>query len=197
MPRRRRQRNKELGNRVCEVNRYGRPLKGMGQRSAGLESGSLAMPRMLNLTKHSINDVLDYPVEGYIERFTLIEPVHDDKTTIISYHDFNDALPTWDAVLARARGITNVAMQYSCRFAWIGGSPYLVAALADSLQKCGIISVWSWSERSYAEYMDADSGKVRVEMFRRHAGWVIMDSRYKDGVPVSEGLTPSEICDII
>lgn len=156
-----------------EINRYGRPLKGTRQRSGALDGGSLAMPRMVNLTKHSIKDITDYAVPGYEETFTLIEPIHRDKESILNFHDFNGRLPVYNDVVYRAEGLADIAKAYSCKYAWIGGTPYLSSVLSAILIKCSIVPVFSWSVRDYNEVIE-ESGKVRMEMYRQHAGWVVL-----------------------
>lgn len=162
---------------TSEVNRYGRPLKGMGQRSGALDGGSLDKPCLLNLTKHSFtDDVCAYVDDDYVERFTLVEPDREDKELILKCHSFH-GLPEYTDVYRRACDIMEVCRKYSCRFVWLGGAPYLVMILTEMAKKRNVIPVYSWSHKMYKMSVHED-GSVVYDSYRQHSGWVIMDERY-------------------
>lgn len=176
MSKRNRLDNRWLFGRSREISKDGHPLKGRGQRSpvkGGGLVGTLDSPLMVNLTKHTSDEViLD---ENYKGRMFTIEDMHPaDREYLMSLHDFNGEMPSYDEIRRRAEAMADLAVRYGVKYAWIGGAGYLTAVLESELRRRGITSVWSWSFRDYLNVVD--NGVCRLEMYRRHSGWIVMDS---------------------
>lgn len=184
--------NGGLYRRSGEVDKSGHPLRGRGQRSparGGRLVGSLDSPLMINLTKHTSDDVI--LGEGYEGRQFTIEDMHPaDREYLMKLHDFNQRMPVMSEIRRRASAMADLAVRYGVKYAWVGGSGYLVSVLDGILRRRGITPVFSWSRRSYMSVIE--NGVARLEMYRKHSGWIVMDDSDDSSCGDAEGIEDVE-----
>lgn len=165
-----------FGGGAGEVDAEGRPLRGRGQRSpvkGGKKVGTMDSPLMVNLTKHLSDEVIID--EDYNGRNFTIEDMHPaDREYLLKLHDFNGKMPRMEVIRKRAEAMADLAVRYGVKYAWVGGSGYLMPFLDEFLRRRGITPVFSWSRRDYATVLAG--GQKTLEMYRRHSGWIVMEA---------------------
>lgn len=86
--------------------------------------------------------------------------------------------------------MADLAVRYGVKYAWVGGSGYLVSVLDGILRRRGITPVFSWSRRSYMSVIE--NGVARLEMYRKHSGWIVMDDSDDSSCGDVEGIEDFE-----
>ena len=82
-----------------------------------------------------------------------------------------DTLPSAAEIDESAVELTILAIMSGCKKAMIGGAPFLMGALAATLQEAGIQPVFAFSVRESVESTDATGAVVKTAVFR-HKGFV-------------------------
>jgi hypothetical protein len=87
-----------------------------------------------------------------------------------------DELPSQETIWARARLLADIAASAPCppgepRAAMIGGAPYLMAALEDTLRRAGVQPMYAFSTRESIEQAQPDGSVRKINVFR-HLGFV-------------------------
>ena len=154
------------------MNHNGRIVKTPGSRKDAERSrGKLACPVIVNLTKHAPEDVSEHNESN--EDFMIEDLPPAQRDELLELSAFNGETPPEAAdIRQRAVKIATLAMYQGARFAWIGGAPYLMGPLEAELKKRGITPVYSWSRRDYMIVKDETDGAERLELYRRHEGWI-------------------------
>ena len=113
---------------------------------------------ILNLTQHSTTlDQLKAKV---------VEPC--DKAKVKELLTF-ETLPTKQEVESRATELAAIANQYHCRYAMIGGAPFLMEPLQRHLSYAGIRALFSFSVRQSVE--EVVDNEVQKKTIFRHTGF--------------------------
>ena len=82
-----------------------------------------------------------------------------------------EELPTIEQICARAETIASLVDEPIGASTMIGGAPYLMAPLIESLQKRGYRAVFAFSKRISEDIAQADGSVKKVSVFK-HAGFV-------------------------
>ncbi len=94
-----------------------------------------------------------------------------DKAAVHQLLTF-EACPDREAIRARAEALAEIARMNGAEAAMLGGAPYLMGPLEDSLRAAGIRPVYAFSQRAgVEEELLPDGSKRKVQLFR-HVGWV-------------------------
>jgi len=117
---------------------------------------------IINLTQH-----LATPEQ---ENMGVINLPEDKRATLLSLLTFT-TIPTKEEVKERANKIALLVDGTGCGTAMIGGAPYLMPILAETLKKWNIIPVFSFTERNVVETTQPDGTVVKTAIFK-HVGWV-------------------------
>ena len=82
-----------------------------------------------------------------------------------------EEMPNMDHVRGRAKIIAQIASDYGCERAMIGGAPFLMASLGEALKEEGITAVYAFSRRESVETTTEDGSVIKRNVFR-HLGFV-------------------------
>ena len=122
------------------------------------------MNTIVNLTQHAATS--DQLISG------VVEPDDDDKMVIVKQLTFH-SIPTKKTIELRAATVAKIACKYKTMGAMIGGAPYFMSTLEETLKTWGITPVYAFSQRESIEEIQTDGSVVKKNVFR-HAGWVVM-----------------------
>lgn len=117
---------------------------------------------IINLTQHPATP--EQRAEGV---FDLSGEMLDYLKTLLNF----EGLPTVGEVYDRAGKLADITGEFECRKALIGGAPFLMAPLANSLNEKGIEPLCAFSKRDSVEETLSDGTVKKVSVFR-HAGFV-------------------------
>lgn len=118
---------------------------------------------IINLTQHNptpeqvADGVVDYP---------------HIKAEVKELLTFND-IPSQEEILRRAEELTNIVKRYDGGSAMIGGAPYLMGTLEQTLKKARIQPLYSFTERVSVENNNPDGSVTKTAVFK-HKGWVVV-----------------------
>jgi len=115
---------------------------------------------ILNLTQHAASPE---QIEAGV-----IEP--KNKEAVKSLLTFK-TLPTVTDVAERAGKLAIIASESGCKSAMIGGAPFLMGALQETLAGFGVNPVYAFSQRESVDQTQADGSVRKVAVFR-HLGFV-------------------------
>jgi len=115
---------------------------------------------ILNLTQHAASQE---QVEAGV-----IEP--QNKEAVKSLLTFK-TLPTATEIAERAGKLAIIASESGCESAMIGGAPFLMGALQETLSGFGVKPVYAFSQRESVDQTQADGSVRKVAVFR-HLGFV-------------------------
>lgn len=120
--------------------------------------------KILNLTQHT-------PTPEQIEA-GVVDVTPEHKLKLQSLLSFNE-IPTASAIAERADAIAEIAMNYDCQKAMIGGALWLMGELEQALVLCpdSIQPVYAFSERVSEEVINPD-GTVTKKVLFKHVGFV-------------------------
>ena len=117
---------------------------------------------IINLTQHKATD--EQLAAG------VVEPTPKFKAKVRQALTF-ESLPTHAEIAAAAASLAWVANVSGEAVAMIGGAPFLMSALEESLTEIGIRPLYAYSRRESVEQTHAD-GSVRKAAVFRHLGFV-------------------------
>lgn len=80
-------------------------------------------------------------------------------------------LPTRAEINRRAVEVAYLARHFGAEYALIGGAPFFMSALEDSLKRAGIRPLYAFSRRESVEETLPDGSVKKVQVFR-HAGFI-------------------------
>lgn len=121
--------------------------------------------KILNLTQHPATP--EQVAEG------VFEPKDKEKVkNLLTFEKIEDCSEKWTrakilAELAKEEFASNNGIGY----AMIGGAPFFMRALENSLMKAGVIPVYAFSQRISVETVGTD-GKVTKASVFKHVGFV-------------------------
>ena len=116
--------------------------------------------RILNLTQH--------PCSKEQELAGVIEPANKGEVQrLLTF----ECLPTQAEIEERADSLAAITVDGECDTAMVGGAPFLMAPLSQSLKKAGITPVYAFSRRESVEKILED-GSVQKSAVFRHLGFV-------------------------
>ena len=118
------------------------------------------MTTILNLTQHIAT--VEQALAG------VVEPA--DKEAVCGLLTF-DNLPTATEIAERAGRLAIIASESGCKAAMIGGAPFLMGALQETLSGFGVKPLFAFSVRESADQAQADGSVRKVAIFR-HLGFV-------------------------
>lgn len=119
--------------------------------------------KIINLTQHAAT--AEQIAAG------VFEPRPDCKARIIELLNFS-SIPTMEEIFLRAEELADLAQGADA--AMIGGAPYLMAQLHQSLESADVLPLYAFSIRESVEETQPDGSVRKVNVFR-HAGWVGME----------------------
>ena len=115
---------------------------------------------ILNLTQHeSTKEQIEAGV---------YEP--DDKILVRQLLTF-DTLPTKETIISQTVKLLSVVIGHQSRYVMIGGAPYQMSELEKMLRCCGIIPLYSFSERITETKIEEDGSVKKLTVFR-HKGFI-------------------------
>ena len=120
--------------------------------------------KILNLTQHEATAT---QIEAGV-----MDVTPEDKLKLLSLLNF-DVIPTRLDISKRANAIAEIAMNYDCPKAMIGGALWLMPELESALVTCPdcIQPIYAFSVRESVEVHNAD-GTVSKKVVFKHAGFV-------------------------
>ncbi len=117
--------------------------------------------KIINLTQHMATP--EQVADG------VFEPA--EKLRVQELLTFTTA-PTENRMVDRALELADIANFSGADAAMIGGAPYFMRPLEESLRDVGIRPLYSFTERRVTEGPDPDSGEFRKVSVFKHVGWV-------------------------
>ncbi len=117
---------------------------------------------IINLTQHAAT-----PEQISAGVTDLPEHIRSELIALLTFEE----LPTIAQICARAETICALIDAPVGTSIMIGGAPYLMKPLIESLQKRGYHAVFAFSKRISEEVAQADGSVKKVSMFK-HAGFV-------------------------
>ena len=118
------------------------------------------MTKIINLTQHQATAA--QAAEG------VFEP--KDKTAVQQLLTFED-LPKKEDILARAEALADIAEEEGASSAMVGGAPYLMGELENSLKRRSIQPLYAFSIRESVEETLPTGEVIKKNVFR-HLGFV-------------------------
>lgn len=115
---------------------------------------------ILNLTQHVAT--VEQTQQG------VVEPM--DKKAVQTLLTFV-GMPTVQEVQQRAKELAQIVVESGYQYAMIGGAPYLMAPLHNSLVQNGIIPLYAFSERVSIESVNKNGETVKTTVFK-HKGFI-------------------------
>lgn len=116
--------------------------------------------KIVNLTQHGASP--EQKAQG------VVEP--EDKALVQSLLTF-DTIPSKEEMAERAEALARVATSHDTDSAMIGGAPYFMSVLENTLKAHGVKPVYAFSVRESADVPQADGSVRKVAVFR-HLGFV-------------------------
>ena len=113
--------------------------------------------KRINLTQHEAQ-----PDQGCFEP--------EDKAQVQELLTFSES-PSTDVIQQRAKALAEIAVAHRANHAMIGGALWLMAPLANELEKVGVIPQYSFSERRSVDQVQPD-GSTKTIAVHKHLGWV-------------------------
>lgn len=97
---------------------------------------------------------------------------NDKQSQLVELLTFND-IPKNGEMYARATAILQLALSVddNCNFAMIGGAPFFMSILEDTLENAGVQALYAFSARQSVETQNADGTVVKQTVFK-HLGFV-------------------------
>lgn len=126
------------------------------------------MNKIINLTQHafSVEQIQSITDEG----LEIVQPSTEDLDAIKRLITF-DSLADCEKLRGRARVIANICESYGAKHAMIGGAPFFMGVLEDTLKETGVIPRYAFSTRRVVEKTQEDGTVVKTSVFV-HEGWV-------------------------
>lgn len=120
------------------------------------------MRRYINLTQHDLT-------QDQIEAGAY-EPTPEDKAKIKKLLTFDEP-PTYVDLFNRAHEISKIVREggYNAKCALIGGAPYFMCHLENSLLGNDIVPVYAFSKRVSVEEQQPDGSVVKKNVFKHEA----------------------------
>ncbi len=115
---------------------------------------------ILNLTQHAAT--ADQVAAG------VVEPA--DKKAVQELITF-DELPGAQEILCRANHLAVIASEGEFKEVLIGGAPFFMGPLEDTLWQYGIEPVYAFSKRESVDEKQPDGSVRKIQVFR-HAGFI-------------------------
>ena len=130
------------------------------------------MNKIINLTQHSftIDQLQDIESKG-------LDVVEIDQSfkSLLNF----ETLPETHIVRGRADDLSLIAEEAGASFAMIGGAPYLMAPLEESLFRRGIKPLYAFSVRSSIERTKEDGTVEKLSIFK-HLGFIEPRDSHRD-----------------
>lgn len=117
---------------------------------------------IINLTQHVAT-----PEQISAGVTDLPEHIRSELVQLLTFED----LPTLEQICARAEVIASLVHEPIGASMMIGGAPYLMAPLIESLQKRGYHAVFAFSKRESIDQPQPDGSVKKISVFK-HAGFV-------------------------
>lgn len=118
--------------------------------------------KIFNLTQHEYTEAQ--------KEAGVVEPVYVVKNEIKKMLTF-DTIPGDEEIRERAKKLAELAHDACAKQAMIGGAPFLMSSLENSLRAVGIKPVYAFTRRVVKEAEGKDGAKVKIAEFR-HLGFV-------------------------
>jgi len=118
--------------------------------------------KILNLTQHKATP--EQVDSGVVD---LGESQRQELVKLLTF----DHLPTEEELFVCAIQIAQIAHEERATRVMIGGAPYLMPYLEDTLKERGIAPLYAFSKRESVEEKTQDGGTRKVSIFR-HKGFI-------------------------
>lgn len=118
--------------------------------------------RVINLTQHAATAE---------QRAVGVSDAYGENLEAIKEALTFEELPSSEEINARAKRLARIAKAGGYRRAMIGGAPYLMRPLEDSLRREGIMPMYAFTKRESVEKVGADGSVTKTAVFK-HAGFV-------------------------
>ena len=142
------------------------------------------MVRILNLTQHKttaeqagfvvdLDDAKTVYLQGQDEVFggdngaDFLTRYSTSLNDILTF----DEIPSTEEMVKRAEYLTNLAKELSFSYVMIGGAPFFMEILANSLRARSITPVYAFSKRVSVDSIQQDGTVVKTSVFK-HVGFV-------------------------
>lgn len=120
---------------------------------------------IINLTQHAAT--VDQVASGVADLDSLNKALLSEALTFAS-------VPTLATMQARAKVIASLAVMVGAKKAMIGGAPFFMSVLENTLKAYGVQACYAFSERVSVEKTDEAGNVVKTNVFR-HAGFVFVE----------------------
>lgn len=113
--------------------------------------------KILNLTQHPASP--EQVEAGVVEPAPEVKAQVKELLTFVGY-------PSPEVVQDRATALVAVVEEQGFEAAMIGGAPFFMAPLENTLSACGILPCYAFSERVSEEVTQADGSVQKVSRFK-------------------------------
>lgn len=117
---------------------------------------------LINLTQHNLTKE---QLQGAVE---VGNNVRDEVIKLITFNE----LPTAGAIKDNASRLAEICRDMHVSHAVIGGAPYLMGPLEQSLRRVGVTPLYAFTERVAVEVTDPVTGEVTKTSKFNFAGWI-------------------------
>lgn len=119
---------------------------------------------ILNLTQH--NATKDQQDAGIVD---LPEHEREFLTNLLTFDDIEETTP--ERMVQRADAIAAIALSLGADAAMIGGAPFFMSALEESLKHAGIRPYYAFTQRVSVDKTGEDGQTVKTSVFK-HMGLI-------------------------
>ena len=117
---------------------------------------------LINLTQHNLTKE---QLQGAVE---VGNDVRDEVIKLITFNE----LPTAGVIKDNASRLAAICRDMQASHAVIGGAPYFMGPLEQSLRRVGITPLYAFTERVAVEVTDPVTGEVTKTSKFNFAGWI-------------------------
>lgn len=117
---------------------------------------------LINLTQHNLTQ------EQLKDAVEVGTDVRDEVIKLITFN----GLPTAGVIKDNASRLAAICCDMRASHAVIGGAPYFMGPLEQSLRRAGIIPLYAFTERVAVEVTNPETGEVTKTSKFNFAGWI-------------------------
>lgn len=117
---------------------------------------------LINLTQHTLTTD---QLKGAVE---VGNDVRDEVIKLITFNE----LPTAGVIKDNASRLAEICRDMHASHAVIGGAPYFMGPLEQSLRRVGVTPLYAFTERVAVEVTNPETGEVTKTSKFNFAGWI-------------------------
>ena len=117
---------------------------------------------LINLTQHNLTKE---QLQGAVE---VGNDVRDEVIKLITFNE----LPTAGVIKDNASRLAAICRYMHASHAVIGGAPYFMGPLEQSLRRVGVTPLYAFTERVAVEVTNPETGEVTKTSKFNFAGWI-------------------------